>query len=46
VPTWDDGTWEKVGIVLAGLAPILAFGYLRLWAGEPKRATSPPPDRR
>jgi patatin-related protein len=41
VPTWKDGTWQKVGIVLAGLAPVLAFLYLRLWVGEPKRAAPP-----
>jgi hypothetical protein len=40
VPTWTDGTWEKVAIVLAGLAPILALCYLRLWAGEPKRTAA------
>jgi|SRR5205807_9709866 len=42
VPTWHDGTWERVTIVLAFVAPALAFANLRLWAGEPK-TTSPPP---
>jgi hypothetical protein len=42
VPTWKDGTWQKVAIVLAGLAPVLAFLYLRLWVGEPKRPAPPP----
>jgi hypothetical protein len=48
-PTWSDGTWQKVGIVLAGLAPVLAFVYLRLWVGNrsrcPRRPSRSSPSR-